>query len=815
MIGHWKSLEVSGNLLRKALKRSDRASWIAYGGWAVLSLVLACGTWASLWQAERTQTENLLARAAAGAGAVEQTVLRSIESLKTLQTLAQARLRMQEAGDAADTASIDSDMNAVIAAHRFGLTAAEITQPGWPSWFPSSARAATAETTGPDSQAASGSDPDWIAIGAPERGAAPGSWVMRVALPLRGLAGQADGTVNILIDAVAWSRLIATQSEAAGAVATVLRRPDAAVLARSPPAEPAWGSKPDPANPAFVAALQGKTGAVSVKSGGTNRLVGLRAPPGLPVVVTYGFDTQLALAGFYRMRAVTLGVLLGLVAAGFFAARLILANYRLHDRLSKQAMLDPLTGLPNRRYFTDTMTRRFAAARRAGLSAAVLLIDLDGFKQVNDSRGHPVGDALLRQVAERLQKCIGEEDVAMRLGGDEFAIVRLCNQQRRDATALARYIVSALSKVYEVEGYHLRISASVGVSLYPAGGEQLNDMLRSADIALYFVKADGGDAYRIFDPAMEETVRTRRAMEIDLREALVRNQLEVYYQPLVSLDPRRVSGFEALIRWHHPVLGMIMPNRFISIAEETGLIAPIGEWVMRQACREATNWPPNTRIAVNLSPVQFERSDIVDIVTHVLRETRLSPGRLELEITEGVVMRDVGDVLATMRRLQGLGVRLALDDFGTGYSSLSYLRSFPFDKVKIDASFLADLSGDGGTIIRAVLGLCGHLRLDTLVEGVETEEQLNWLRAEGCTEVQGHLFSPPRPAGSITDIIAAVAARMPANLPRSLRVAAEEGRGRAVPEEPRLPALPSKAPETARERAIFDLAATTSRPFLR
>ncbi len=321
--------------------------------------------------------------------------------------------------------------------------------------------------------------------------------------------------------------------------------------------------------------------------------------------------------------------------------------------------------------------------------------------------------------------------------------------------------------MYEVDGYHLRISASVGVALYPTGGEQLTDLLRSADIALYFVKAEGGDAYRIFDPAMEETVRTRRALEIDLREALARNQLEVYYQPLVQLEPRRVSGFEALLRWHHPVLGLVMPGRFIPIAEETGLIAPIGEWVLRQACQEATRWPANTRIAVNLSPVQFERSDIVAIVASALRETRLPPSRLELEITEGVVMGDMGDVLATMRRLQALGVRLALDDFGTGYSSLSYLRSFPFDKVKIDASFLADLHGDGGTIIRAVLGLCGHLQLDTLVEGVETEEQLHWLRVEGCTEVQGHLFSPPRPASGVVEIIANVAARIPAGMQRS------------------------------------------------
>ena len=290
-------------------------------------------------------------------------------------------------------------------------------------------------------------------------------------------------------------------------------------------------------------------------------------------------------------------------------------------------------------------------------------------------------------------------------------------------------------------------------------GEDLNDLLRRADIALYFVKAEGGSAYQLFDPEMENSVRTKRALELDLREAEARGELEVYFQPLVTLEPRRVSGFEALLRWHHPTMGMVMPSRFIPLAEETGLIASMGAWVLRQACQEAACWPGQTRVAVNISPVQFERSDIVEIVASALRDTRLEPSRLELEITEGVVMRDTGDALKIMRRLQGLGVRLALDDFGTGYSSLSYLRSFPFDKVKVDGSFLADMHGDGGTIIRAVLGLCGHLGLDSLVEGVETEEQLDWLKREGCTEVQGHVFSPPQPAARAAEIIGSVAGR--------------------------------------------------------
>ncbi len=359
----------------------------------------------------------------------------------------------------------------------------------------------------------------------------------------------------------------------------------------------------------------------------------------------------------------------------------------------------------------------------------------------------------------RLRGCADPTDIVMRFGGDEFAVVRIGRAQRRDATSLARYIVNELGEAYQVDDYELRISVSVGVAMPPDAGEDLNDLLRRADIALYFVKAEGGSAYQLFDPEMENSVRTKRALELDLREAEARGELEVYFQPLVTLEPRRVSGFEALLRWHHPTMGMVMPSRFIPLAEETGLIASMGAWVLRQACQEAACWPGQTRVAVNISPVQFERSDIVEIVASVLRDTRLEPSRLELEITEGVVMRDTGDALKIMRRLQGLGVRLALDDFGTGYSSLSYLRSFPFDKVKVDGSFLADMHGDGGTIIRAVLGLCGHLGLDSLVEGVETEEQLDWLKREGCTEVQGHVFSPPQPAARAAEIIGSVAGR--------------------------------------------------------
>ncbi len=749
-------------MLARLVRRFSPATLIAYGSWALLALVLLGGTLVSLHQSRNAQIKAVLARAGAGSAAIEQTMLRAFEALQTLQTLAETRIQLVDTGNDEGIKAIDAQLKDSVSRHRFGIRDVLIVRRGWLDWSSEAGHPDHALDTGITTAPPEGAD--GMRLDSPTMigtGAEAGTWLFKTTWPLRDQSGAPAGWLIVWLDPLAWSEMIGQQTSGPGAISMVQRRSDGAFLARTANPRMAMREHPLTTDPAFAAALREGSGTMQDSSSGIDRLVGFRAPAQVPIVVSQSFNTELSLAEFSRLRRIVLAVVGVLVAAALVGTRLILSNYLLRRRLGEQAMLDPLTGLFNRRFFTDIMSRRFQIARRSGLSAAVLLIDLDGFKQVNDTRGHPVGDALLRQVAERLRHCVGADDVALRLGGDEFAIVRLCHQQRRDATALARFIVSALSKTYEVDGYHLRISASVGVALYPAGGEQLNDLLRSADIALYFVKADGGDAYRIFDPAMEETVRTRRALEIDLREALVRNQLEVYFQPLVQLEPRRVCGFEALLRWHHPVLGMVMPGRFIPIAEETGLIASIGEWVLRQACREATNWPPNTRIAVNLSPVQFERSDIVDIVASILRETRLSPGRLELEITEGVVMRDVGDVLATMRRLQGLGVRLALDDFGTGYSSLSYLRSFPFDKVKIDASFLADLHGDGGTIIRAVLGLCGHLHLDTLVEGVETEEQLHWLRNEGCTEVQGHLFSPPRPAGGVNEIIANVAARIP------------------------------------------------------
>ncbi len=749
-------------MLANSLKHTSRAALVAYGGWALLCLALSAGTLTSLHQVERTGREAVLARAEAGATAVELTLQRVFEAVANLQDLAQTRLRFVDTANTAGIQAIDEELTGSLSPSRNAIEAMSIYHRGRLAW--AYGHIASPPASGQDVAA---DQAGGLSLSKPSLNPVTRRWSVQVTLTLRDRTGRTEGWAAVQLDPLALSDLIARQTAGDGVVSMVQLRSDGSFIARSNHPGRALLEHPSPTDPAFAAALRTGSGQVEDMQGGINRLIGFRAPDGVPIVVSQSIDTRLARAGFYRLRRIVLAISLALITGGFSATRLILANYLLRARLGEQAMLDPLTGLHNRRYFTDVLARRFTAAQRQGLSATVLQIDLDGFKQVNDTRGHPVGDALLRQVAARLRACVGPGDAVVRLGGDEFAIIRLGRHQRRDSVALARYVVSELALPYQVETYQLRISASVGVALYPSGGEHLPDLLRSADLALYFVKDEGGDAYRVFDPAMEESVRTRRALELDLRQAIARGQMEVYFQPLVQLEPRRVGGFEALVRWHHPELGMVMPSTFIPLAEETGQIAVIGEWVLRQACLEATRWDGNLRIAVNLSPVQFERSDIVDIVASALRETRLPPSRLELEITEGVVMGEMSDVLETMRRLQALGVRLALDDFGTGYSSLSYLRSFPFDKVKIDASFLADLHGDGGTIIRAVLGLCGHLGLDTLVEGVETQAQLQWLRVEGCTEVQGHLFSPPRPAGGLAEIIARVGAPAARRLVRS------------------------------------------------
>jgi diguanylate cyclase (GGDEF)-like protein len=426
------------------------------------------------------------------------------------------------------------------------------------------------------------------------------------------------------------------------------------------------------------------------------------------------------------------------------------------------ARRDALTGLPNRVLFREHVEA--ALGRGPGKPFSVLSLDLDGFKAINDTLGHPVGDALLKAVAERLQKAAPDADVVARLGGDEFAVIQ---QQagEGDIPALAQRLVDAMHLPFGIEGHRIVLGASIGIAASADLGDVTtagtpDTLLKNADLALYRAKADGRGTYRFFEADMDARLQARRSLELDLQMALERKQFEILYQPLVDTKQGRVAGFEALLRWHHPVRGTVSPAEFIPVAEETGLIRAIGAWVLEQACREAATWPGDVKVAVNLSPVQFTAGNLVETVSRALKQSGLAANRLELEITESLLLQDNGAVLDMLHQLRELGTRIAMDDFGTGYSSLSYLQRFPFDKIKIDQSFIRQLSvrPDSIAIVRAVIGLGRSLGMAIIAEGVETQEQLEVLQAEGCWDVQGYLFSPPRPVSNAGDLMRTIGA---------------------------------------------------------
>ncbi|MES5484293.1 EAL domain-containing protein [Bradyrhizobium sp. INPA03-11B] len=425
------------------------------------------------------------------------------------------------------------------------------------------------------------------------------------------------------------------------------------------------------------------------------------------------------------------------------------------EQISHMARHDALTNLPNRTLFREQLEKASRLAKRSD-QLAVLCLDLDHFKEINDTLGHPVGDALLREVARRLGECVTEHDTVARLGGDEFAIVQFCSNCEPSVVAsLASCVVERIAAPYEIEGHQLVIGVSIGISLAPEDGKDPDELLQKADLALYRAKADGRGTYRFFETGMDARAQARRLLERDLRLALERDEFEVYYQPIRDVEGDRVVAFEALARWNHAQRGLIAPNNFIPVAEETGLIVPLGEIVLRKACVEAARWPADIAVAVNLSPVQFKNPNLVSSVRAALDVSGLSPDRLELEITESVLLQNSEATLAVLHELRGFGVRISLDDFGTGYSSLSYLRSFPFDKIKIDRSFVTDLATreDSMAIVRAVTGLGKSLGIVTTAEGVETDTQFDLLRQEGCTQAQGYLFSPPRPAADVAKML--------------------------------------------------------------
>ena len=432
---------------------------------------------------------------------------------------------------------------------------------------------------------------------------------------------------------------------------------------------------------------------------------------------------------------------------------------RAEARLTFMAQHDGLTGLPNRNLLRQRMDEILLHARRSSDKAAVLILGLDNFKAVNDTHGHGIGDKLLRAVAKRLRSMLREEDTLARLNSDEFAVVQSGLARPEDAVLLARRLLEAIGEPYLLGGHSVVVGASIGIAMAPGDGDESEKLLKHADMALSRAKNDSRGTFSFFEAGMDARAQARRKIEADLREAIENDVLRPHYQPVIDLSTGRITGFEALVRWPHPERGMISPAEFIPVAEETGLINGLGGLMLRRACMDAALWPEDVRVAVNLSPAQFRTGNLLSIVIDALKQSGLPARRLELEITETLLLEKSGHVLATLHGLRALGVRISMDDFGTGYSSLSYLRSFPFDKIKIDQSFVRDLAAnrDAQAIVRSIISLGIGLGVTITAEGVETEAELGCLRAEGCHEGQGFLFSRPRPNSEIAGLLRAPA----------------------------------------------------------
>jgi diguanylate cyclase (GGDEF)-like protein len=418
---------------------------------------------------------------------------------------------------------------------------------------------------------------------------------------------------------------------------------------------------------------------------------------------------------------------------------------RSEERIAYMAHHDALTDLPNRAAFGEHLATALQRATAAGDCLALLFIDFDGFKEINDLFGHSGGDALLREVSRRLRD-VAEGAFLARVGGDEFILISAESRQPSSAAAMARRLQSVVADDLQIEGRQMRTSLSIGVAIFPADGADATALCAHADAALYRAKAEGHGRIQFFDFSMEKQLRDRRALSHDLKSAVSDRQLTLHYQPQARINGE-IIGFEALVRWNHPQRGLVPPDDFVPLAEANGVIASLGEWVLREACREAASWPQARQIAVNLSPVQFRDMQLTGLVHQILLETGLKPSRLELEITEGVLIDDLSRAISTLRRLKLLGVRIAMDDFGTGYASLSYLQSFPFDKIKIDKSFISDVDRNpqSAAIVRSVIGLANGLGVPVVAEGVETAEQLAFLLLERCDEVQGYFIGRPLP----------------------------------------------------------------------
>jgi diguanylate cyclase (GGDEF)-like protein/PAS domain S-box-containing protein len=429
------------------------------------------------------------------------------------------------------------------------------------------------------------------------------------------------------------------------------------------------------------------------------------------------------------------------------------------EQLERLAYFDSLTNLPNRLLFRDRLSQEVAAARRHGNRVALFFIDLDRFKYVNDTLGHAAGDELLQIVAQRLRQCVRESDTVSRLGGDEFTVIIPDIEHADQVSGIAQKIIDDLGRSIPLRAQEVQIGASVGVAVFPDDGEDVEQLIRHADMALYKAKDEGRNNFQFFSAELQTHIADRIALEEDLRKGLERNEFLLHYQPKYNLATGAISGMETLVRWQHPVRGMVSPVEFIPLAEETGLIIPMSEFILREACRQTTDWIKASgmplKVAVNLSARQFQQSDLVEVIKHTLDETGLSAELLELELTERMVMGDVDEAIRTMQALRELGLSLAIDDFGTGYSSLSYLKRFPINTLKIDQSFVRDLTidSDDASIVQAIIAMGRQLDLHVVAEGVETEEQLEFLRQHGCGEIQGYLMSRPLPDGEFVKLL--------------------------------------------------------------
>ena len=446
-----------------------------------------------------------------------------------------------------------------------------------------------------------------------------------------------------------------------------------------------------------------------------------------------------------------------MVGGGWVATHLDVTEQRQSEaKITHMAQHDALTDLPNRVLLRDHMEHALAVTRSGGPDLAVLMLDLDRFKEVNDTLGHPAGDTLLRAVAARLLECARETAVVARLGGDEFAVIDYVTDPVVEATALAERITKALCEPFDLGGHQVVAGTSIGIAIAPRDGIDSDEILKNADLALYSAKGGGRGAFRFFEPQLDQIMHARRNLEREMRDALANGEFELHYQPFFDSKTGETCGFEALLRWHHPQRGLVLPAEFIPLAEETGFIVPLGEWVLRTACAEAAKWPGHLKIAVNLSPAQFRSKELVQVTISALANSGIMSQRLELEVTETVMMHDSGTVFATLAQLRKLGVRIALDDFGTGYSSLSFLQKFPFDKIKIDRSFVQELTSaneESRQIARAVVRFAVSLGKTTTAEGVETREQLQILRAEACIEAQGYYLGRPMQGSKVAQAL--------------------------------------------------------------